>query len=168
MTQAPLRAVVAAGRGIARDQPRWQEPALAALLGGPPAPGTLNLLLDGPAEFAGPARLTLDAGRSFLWAGRLQGRPVLLYRWKACPLHVVEAVSREKLRDAMALADGQAVEVEPPALRALPVWRRLCWRLLWGARPAAYYEDDRYVARRGRLPLVFRASCQRRPERVRP
>lgn len=139
------RAIVADGRGRATRQLNPLSDRLASVLGAPVRPGTLNLVLDRPALLDPHEAIPLDQwGKRSVWTAELEGRPVLLHRWRGCPLHIVEVVSDQPLRLMLGLETGGSVSIEMP-LSPLSSSRRIVWSLLWAGRRNRFYSDDRYV-----------------------
>ncbi|MCG5529697.1 hypothetical protein LRD18_02255 [Halorhodospira halochloris] len=74
---------------------------------------------------------------------------MLIYRWRGCPLHIVEVISAVHLREALMLSNDDTVILiidsaftDTPSLRA---W--LAWLLLWAGRRSWYYRRGRWMVR---------------------
>lgn len=143
-----VRGAVTSGRGEAKDifgglKTPGVMPDMQPLF-----PGSLNIVLDFPL------RLQLSLGRQFstsprfLWQARLKGSdiPIYVYRWKGCPLHVLELVSPIQLRKALGLLDGSVVELEliPETIGKVGWISHCCWMFLWKGRASWYYTHERY------------------------
>ncbi len=86
---------VTKGRGFAKDI-FAMEPIPGALSdGGRFYPGSLNVVLDGPVRLDVGKAIPFAGGKRYLWHVSINGvgTPVFAYRWKGCPLHVLEIVS---------------------------------------------------------------------------
>src|SRR6185437_10804648 len=90
-------------------------------------PGSLNVYLDRPLRLCKAGALRFDGGGRMLWRASLNGLPVLLYRWRECPFHIIEILSAVDLRTQFGLRDGDAVT--SPSSR-----RRSTLSLPWSAR----------------------------------
>lgn len=154
---------VSSGRGKASNQLDWGDSDLAELLGNIPVRGTLNLVLEEPVDLVWPPDLVMNGGRAFFWLSMIGKLPCLAYRWKTCPLHIVEIVSAVGLRETLRLSDGTIVEICLPTGPEPGSARRLVWSLLWENRPNDYYLDPGRVARLQRWQGLFRIACQHRP-----
>lgn len=142
-----LRGEVCSGRGKATRRLEPLSALLAPLLGGSPVPGSLNLITRQPVVL-NPRAAAWGDGRLF-WKIELNGLPCLAYRYSRCPLHVIEVVAAEHLRDRFFLKDGDAVEISiaPEMIAPTSPLRSLCWALIWRGREEAYFSDDAYVHR---------------------
>jgi hypothetical protein len=143
-----VRGTVASGRGEAKDifggvNIGGEMPALQPLF-----PGSLNLLLNFPLRLHLSLGKPFSTSPRFLWHARLKGSdiPVYVYRWKGCPLHVLELVSPIQLRTALGLHDGSVVELELlPEMISNVGWISHCWwTFLWKGRGSWYYTHERY------------------------
>jgi len=114
------------GEGAAFTGLAWARLQFVARLGIDPFPGTVNLVLDDPAERAKWQRLRATQGIAIVppdprwcaarcWkvtiAGRIPGA-VVLPDIAAYPLDKIEAIAGVGVRAALALADGDAVTLE--------------------------------------------------------
>ena len=110
--------------------------------------GTLNLVSGTP--------IYLNTGDAFFvhqnhlfWHARLNDRPVVVSRWRGCPLHVFEVLADTHLRSAMNLVDGSAVKLQLRRnsidLRRSRSWKtRFAWQVLWKWRESWFYREDWY------------------------
>jgi CTP-dependent riboflavin kinase len=114
------------GEGAAFTGLAWAREQFVARLGIDPFPGTVNLVLDDPAERAKWQRLRASAGivivppdpkwcNARCWkvtiAGRIPGA-VVLPEIAAYPLDKIEAIAAVAVRASLGLADGDAVTLE--------------------------------------------------------
>jgi hypothetical protein len=132
---------VVGGRGLAGPHIEEIADAIAPLLDAPPIAGTLNIVLDQPAEFS-PYEAALAIQERFFWNASINGLPCLAYRWYACPLHVVEMVASVHFRSRMSLVDGSAVTIDSPSLERVSPQRHREWNALWGEQSLDYYTTD--------------------------
>jgi hypothetical protein len=153
---------VSAGRGRATCHIGEISGDLEAILGAPPAPGTLNVVLGRPVEFD-PDKAVATPGNRYFWRIEMNGFPCLAYRWGSCPLHIIEVVSDRHLRTELLLSDGAAVVVTLEHARPIPLKRLLAWAALWGFRQRLYYTSDRYVAWTRRRGALRKRSVQSAP-----
>lgn len=159
-----LTGVVCSGRGIASqgiDADRAGE-ILCAI----PCPGTLNITMNYPLILLSSE--TMDAkGKQYAISGTINGIPCLVYRWRNAPLHVIEIISAEKLREALSLKDGQSVNVTIPKRKAKSPnnFRTKIWNLFYKNRPQSYYDDSIYplFVSRG-LKFFHKKICQSNSE----
>ena len=138
--------VVSSGRGNAAGHIQAQAADLRQLLAMDPFPGSLNVVLDKPVRFEERLALPFDAGERYLWHARLNDQPVWLYRWKGAPLHIVEVISGQKLRDCLHLADGDRINIEivPEAIAEVTWEERVAWSVVWLGRRSWYYKSNMY------------------------
>jgi hypothetical protein len=138
---------VCSGRGIATGQLDALRPQFDQHLGSPPAPGTLNVLLDGPVNLH-LAHASIIIPKCAFWLVKFNGIDTLAYRWQHCPLHVVEIVSHLPLRNHFGLQDGAPVELDlGGAIAATPLTSKVCWWLLWRGRERLFYSSNSYDRR---------------------
>lgn len=143
-----VRGVVTSGRGEAKH-----------IFGGidtfremsdmqPLFPGSLNVVVDFPVRLHFSLGKQFSTSPRFLWQARLKGSdiPIYVYRWKGCPLHVLELVSPIQLREALGLLDGSVVELEllPEAIGKVGWIAHCCWMFLWKGRVSWYYTHEKY------------------------
>lgn len=147
MVEVKLSAEVVAGRGKASTIIRDHSDAIRTVISGPPFPGSLNLILSKPLRFNRNNVHYFDSGKRLLVPGSIDGRPIWFYRWSSAPLHVVEVISTEKLRDVIGVRDGSCVSValDDFYVEKIPVASKISWTLLWGGRRKWFYTRQRYV-----------------------
>ena len=133
------------GRGVATRQLDWREEKFHEALGGPPFPGTLNLLLENPVVFSDGAGFSLGE-RIFVPARIPQVGLVLLHRWRGAPLHVVEVVSVVSIRQTLGVGNGEVVKLEVLQRDVVDLsWaQRFFHYLLWCGRSTWYYSNCKY------------------------
>jgi riboflavin kinase, archaea type len=141
-----LVGTVDSGRGRARQHLSEHAQVLARYLGAPPVPGSLNLVLRQPVGFDFQQCRVVCNGR-FFWAASVAGVPALAYRWKGCPLHIVEMVAAVRLRSQLAADDGDEVSIIVEGTRSLTLKQYISWWILWGLRRDSYYKSNRPVTR---------------------
>jgi hypothetical protein len=153
--------VVVAGRGKASADLAPLADAIEAVLGERPYPGTLNLILHSPLLFDVQG-IVLSRRQRYLWPVEIDGTPALAYRWRSCPLHVIEIVSARHLRSRLHLSDGNGVKLRfrRDLVAPLPALNKAAWTLLWGANGALYYSSDRFTRFVRRLGPLWRLSTQ--------
>ena len=141
---------VDSGRGLARQELREHAQELARHLGAPPVPGSFNLVLRRPVVFDFQ-QCRVACKERFFWAASVAGIPALAYRWKGCPLHIVEIVAAVMLRSQLAADDGDEVSITVEGTRSLTLKQYISWWILWGLRQDSFYKSNRPVARFKRL-----------------
>jgi len=153
--------VVVSGRGKGAKRIAEFAPKLAVLLGERPLSGTLNVLLSRPMEFDTNRAISVIDGKRFFWRISLNGVPCLAYRWRGCPLHVVEVVSHRCLRTDLGLTEGSAVEIDAYDAKRASLPRLFAWASLWAFRRGRYYTSQEYVLRTKRFRKIWSWSTQR-------
>jgi hypothetical protein len=153
--------VVIAGRGKASVELAPLADAIEAVLGERPCPGTLNVILSAPLLFDLQGNV-LARRQRYLWPVEIDGTPALAYRWKHCPLHVVEIVSSLHLRSRLHLSDGNGVKLRfrRDLVAPLPALNKAAWTLLWGVNGALYYSSDRFTRFVRRLGPLWHLTTQ--------
>lgn len=151
----------AASPGLARASALYEE-----LLGRPPVPGTLNIVLDEPVELSATRAVLSVDGSQYSWRASLNGSPCLAHRWRACPLHIIEVVSDRRLRADDGIRDGDHVQLAlaRDLIVSLPLVRLVAWALLWRFRERLFYTSNRYTKLTRNLGLLTRLSWQKVPK----
>ena len=139
---------VTSGRGLATDVRRDDVDKLSELYGFRFVNGSLNLLSKRPL-WLDPSSAIYRSGLCIFWDASLDGLPVVVGRWlSGCPAHVFEIFAAQKLRDELALRDGDRVTLDIPrnvvssdqsTFRAKTVWA-----LFWKFREGQVYRDGKY------------------------
>jgi hypothetical protein len=140
-----LKGTVVRGRGKGAYRIRAIADGLALKLGSAPVAGTLNVMLSIPMEFDPREAVFKVENKRLFWPVEMNGMPCLAYRWKGCPLHIVEVVSASHLRDALNLVDGSKVVIESPDAKHPSPRSLLAWAMLWAFRQRYYYASDAYI-----------------------
>jgi hypothetical protein len=140
---------VISGRGLATKHLSIFAEDIARIVGGSPFPGSLNVILDRPLRLEASEARSLDDGNRLFWSATLNGLPVWLYRWNRAPLHVVEFVSQQYLRDALRLSDRDRVSIVigSEQVDRITPFSRAVWALVWLGRRDWAYTNDRYLHR---------------------
>ena len=141
-----LVGTVCSGRGLARKHLERHAAELARLLGAPPVPGSLNLVLRWPVGFDFQ-ECQLAWNDQFFWAGSVAGIPALVYRWLNCPLHVVEIVAPVMLRSQLRVDDGDKVSISVDGMRTVTFKQYISWSILWDLRQDSFYTSNGPVSR---------------------
>lgn len=143
-----LTGVVTRGRGVAKGLFASELVSGALPDGESLFPGSLNIVLDLPVKLDFNVAIPFAGGSRYLWPVSISGVdvPVFVYRWKGCPLHVLEIVSTQRLRDKLGLEDGFVLELSLPCHYVSNVNRIAVavWWLLWRGRESWYYTKERY------------------------
>jgi SAM-dependent methyltransferase len=141
-----LSGEVVSGRGIATLDLQRVAGDLRSLVGQSLVPGSLNVVLGAPLLLQESAAISFDGGRRFLWRAKLRGVDLWIYRWRECPLHVIELLAVDHLRSRFGLKDGDSVdvEIEPGHLDAVGKRSGLVWAVLWSGRRGWVYRHDGY------------------------
>ena len=145
-----------------------QRPAIKSVLGVDLFPGSLNVCLTRSILLNG-SRSHVHSEIRMLWPGTVNGVPVWLYRWPSAPLHVVELVAEENLRDRLGVLNGSTVTIRLDAeLASVPSIRsRVVSNALWSGRRDWYYTNDNYTKWAGRLEKRL-GGIQGRPPQAAP
>lgn len=147
------------GRGIAKKSGFLSDPLLVDFLGASPFPGTLNILSPVPLAFDPQKALVLNGGKARFWPVTLEGTHCLAYRWRNCPLHVIEIVSAIKIRDMLG-AERQEVSVKFSDVIPVSKLRRSAWRFFWEGHEKDYYGNDEYLRSVKRWRLLYKLANQ--------
>ena len=161
-----LLGYITSGRGKAKEHIRTEYEEFIAATGEMLVPGSMNILLCAPVLFDTSWARICSAGERLLWPARLKGKGVWIYRFPHAPLHVVEVLSDEYLREKFRLDDGAAVELEVASQLVMKLSFRqwLAWQLVWRGREPWAYKNDRYYLRTRRFSVDLGAT-QRKPTR---
>jgi hypothetical protein len=137
---------VASGRGSAAPELHALYAELNAIVREPLYPGSINLVLDRPLRMRASKAATFDRGRRMVWPATLNGIGVWLYRWRSCPLHVIEVLAPIHLRTRLLLRDGDGVTlgVSSSVVGRINVVERLIWAALWLGRGDWAYSVGTY------------------------
>lgn len=157
-------AIVCSGRGKATAHLAPLTIQIEDLLGAPPVPGSLNLVLSEPLHLDVGKSLVSFANNRTLWTAKINGIAALVYRYRRCPLHVLEIVSHLHLRSSLGLRDGDVAHIELVGAVKPPLLRRLCWYLLWRGRETKYFSSDRDLMLQRRFRILARLAYQKFPE----
>ena len=154
-----LVGTVCRGRGVASEHLREYAQELERILGAPPIPGTLNLILQGPLGLD-VQQCALVRDKRFFWSASVAGIPVLAYRWPGCPLHILEIVAPLMLRAHLGAGDGDSVSIAVEGKQTLTPKQRLSWSILWSLRQDRFYASD-YPFLIKRFKRLWRNASQR-------
>jgi hypothetical protein len=152
---------VVRGRGKGAGRIGAIADGLALELGSRPVAGTLNVILSIPIEFDPRKAIFRVDNKRLFWPVELNGVSCLAYRWKGCPLHIVEVVSVSHLRDELNLVDGSSVVIQAPHARHPSLKSLLAWTLLWALRQRYYYASDPYILWTKGYPKIRKWAGQR-------
>lgn len=156
--QVEIVGMVASGRGRASRELGAFQDVTFSLLKQTLFPGSLNVVLRTPVVLRQVRASLFDGGRRMLWPARVNGKPVWIYRWHTCPLHIVELVSTTSLRQQFQLEDGDhiAMTVDREQIGTLRPWERVGWAVLWIGRRNWHYSKNKYAG----FCMILRASRQ--------
>ena len=136
-------------------------------------PGSLNLVLQEPIMLNTNKALNF-ANKYFLWNGIIDDVPVYLLRWNRCPLHIIEVLSKHRLRDFFRINDGEAItiSIKNDYVSDLALSKRIAWFVLWKKREYLYYSSDYYyniLRKKGLLKKLNHNASQQdvMPQKVR-
>jgi Methyltransferase domain/Domain of unknown function DUF120 len=140
---------VVSGRGFASQHLSTLADEIAPIVGGPPYPGSLNVVLDRPLRLEASEARAVEGGARLFWPATLNGLPVWLYRWTTAPLHVVEIVSPQYLRGHLGLHDNDrvAIAIGREQVAGIKPFSRAVWASVWLGRRDWAYTNPRYVDR---------------------
>ena len=144
-----LNTFVTSGRGLATDARRDELRQLERLWETTFVSGSLNLLSRKPI-WLDPDSAIYRNGLAIFWNASLNGLPVVIGRWlSGCPAHVFEVFAPLRLRDALALRDGDRVILEISksivSTAQSTLWAKFVWALFWKFRERQVYRDGRYL-----------------------
>ena len=151
-----LRGRVFAGSNVSDATIADCSDAIAAATGTRVVPGTLNVWLDRPIALDNRRAATILQPRLALWPASLNAQPVWIQRYDRTVLHVVELLADRHLRRALALRDGDTVEIALARELLVPVpWLgRAAWAAFWLGRGRRAFVSRRYM-------LFARGWCRR-------
>lgn len=136
---------VSSGRGKATERLAALAEPLERYFGCPHVPGSLNLILDRPIVLCPRGAVITGPENRRFWPASLYGVDILCYRYKNCPLHILELVSSRNLRDTFSLRDGSSVEVHlADRFIRKDALRLFFWRRVWGGHEIDYFDDAGY------------------------
>ena len=147
------------GRGKATKRKFEEHPALTAYFGRPCRPGTANLVLSQPIVFAKHERLPFSRGYDAFWAVTVDRLDCIAFRYKFCPLHVVELISPTFIRAHLEDCDTTRVELRGP-IRTPGFFTSLIWHHIWSGHEHRYYNDDDFVQKSHRYRVISRYATQ--------
>ncbi len=139
---------VSSGRGLATEARQDDLKELSELCGIAFVSGSLNLLSKRPVWLV-PEYAIYRKGSFIFWEASLGGLPVVIGRWlSGCPAHVFEVFAAQRLRDKLALRDGDGVTLEISrnivSLDQSTLWAKTVWALFWKFRENQVYSDGKY------------------------
>lgn len=81
-----------------------------------------------------------------LWSAKINGVGVWVYRWQHTALHVVEIISKLRLKDHINIGDGEKVYLylDDEQVTSIPLLEQVTWSLVWVGRKRWVYTRDRY------------------------
>ena len=124
--------------------------------GAEPQPGSLNIILDGPLLFRPErAKVHLDDHNIFAWPARMEGQACLVWRWRNCPLHVVEVTSPHRFQ--IQKGSRTLVEFDVADTAPIPLGRLSGWTCLWFLRRTRAYSDDNYFVWASKMAVRYPA-----------
>ena len=140
---------VVSGRGLAAKHLSILADDIARIVGGPPCPGSLNVILDRPLRLEASEARAVEGGARLFWPATLNGLPVWLYRWKHAPLHVVEIVSPQYIRGTLGLSDNDrvAIVIGREQVAKIKPFSGAVWAFVWLGRRDWAYKNNQYVHR---------------------
>lgn len=141
------------GRGRASEHLAEFNEALRVVSGQIFHPGSLNVVLERPLRLRPDVGVAFDEwGKRRLWSGRLNGDRVWIYRWRGCPLHIVEVLHPDLLRKRLQLRTGSIIRLELDGAARPSVIDRLFWGCLWAlGRRGWFYTRPEYARLVARL-----------------
>jgi len=146
--QIEISGKIVKGRGRSKEDILPFNDKLKSVLDQDVYPGTLNLVLDGPLLLNSSQCTTFDNGKRFLWEVSALGcpYPIYIYRWRGCPLHIIELISSHKLRKVLNLKESDVFKlyINSRIVEKAPLIKQLAWYLLWYKRNSAYYGSESY------------------------
>jgi len=148
MKHKKIKGCVNSGRGLAKAIIENSYSEIEDLTSEKMYPGSLNIVLNRPISFKSSQGHRFDNGRKCLWRAFIADVkiPVYVYRWKGCPLHIIELISTEKLRERFKLVNGSklCIDIDDAMVARLPFYRHFIWMILWRYRETYYYNNNKY------------------------
>lgn len=147
--KAKLGGRVVSGRGLAAADLARFDGELSKISAQPLHPGSLNVVLTRPVRLADSRGHAFDRGRRMLWPASADGLDVWLYRWRECPLHIIEVLAPISLREHFGLRNGDRItlRVESDCLEPIGHAARVAWIAFWLGRKRLAYSSDTYNER---------------------
>jgi hypothetical protein len=135
---------VVSGRGIGAQRVLRYQEELRPIVKETLYPGTLNVLLDRPLRLLDAVGNRFDGEGAKLWPASLNGLNVWIYRWAACPLHIVGVLSPLCLRERFNLKDGDNVNLTVKTEQTAPInlLGRLAWAAFWVGRRNSFFSRE--------------------------
>lgn len=114
-------------------------------------PGSLNLVLKDPI-FLEVNQSDIVFGNNnnrYIWKAKIKDFPeiecVYVYRWNGSPLHIIEVISDEMIRQHLKKEQKLlTVEIDKKSLRPLSWFGKIIWKFTWYKRENWYYKNKWY------------------------
>lgn len=110
-------------------------------------PGSLNSVLKRPILFEKQSAVLNVENNWYFWNIKVNGVDCLAYRYPMCPFHILEIVSKHKLRTHLGLKEGDPIQIEigNEILATLTWVQVLLWNIAWKGRESLYYSSNLYA-----------------------
>jgi hypothetical protein len=141
-----LTGQVVSGRGLAAPVLLSLREQVQSITKEPLYPGSLNIILKRPVRLLDAAGFAFDLDYRILWQASLGGMNVWVYRWRECPLHVVEILASCSLRERLNLKNGDTVtlRVSRGQIDKIHFQEQFIWAALWTGRRHWFYSHNFY------------------------
>ena len=146
-----IEGVVVSGRGKASKRGFENSEFLNDYFRQTPIKGTLNLCCKFPFELHKDT-LIYTEGYDKFWPVLLNDQECIAFRYRNCPLHIVEIISPIHFRKKFNLLDGSQIRLEGNFSQP-NFLKRYFWKKFWLKREELYYTDDYYTSKVVNNPL---------------
>ena len=120
--------------------------------------GSANFLLEAPILLRNPLSLEHATRGDQFFAAEINGRPCVAFRFKNCPLHVIELIADFHISSEFDLQPGAYANISVPYSQP-SISAKFVWEIIWGRR-RNYYTEDEYVEAWDKLRWIYKLSCQ--------
>ncbi|MFD1380917.1 hypothetical protein [Fodinicurvata halophila] len=155
-----LKGKVISGRGRACSVIEENSKELKDITSQKIYPGSLNVVLNKPVQLNNTRALRFDRDKRLLWPATVDNKPVWLYRWSRTPLHLVEIISRERLRDTLNLQDNTSlsISIDEQDIARVSWIGAFIFYAVWLGRKNWAYTNDQYYHKTKDLCMLLGAT----------
>lgn len=122
--------------------------------------GSANFILNEPLEVDLNSSLIVEHRGDVFFEMQVNGMACIGFRFKDCPLHVLEVISDFNLQEKFNLNMGSECDLELKCHSPNFV-KRYFWKFMWGSGQS-YYDGDKYIKQISRVRFIYRLACQSR------
>jgi len=121
-------------------------------------PGSANFTLEKPIKLQNALTMIGAPKGDAFFAAKINGRPCIAFRFKRCPLHVIELIADFHISTEFRLQTKAHVDIDVAHSQPSTV-AKLAWKIIWG-NEHNYYDADQYIANWKRFRWIYTLSCQ--------